>query len=457
MNAGTKFESPAGHTPRQRPKGRASLLPFGNPKHPELAASGGEFSLNLLAINLTRRCNLNCAHCYLDAKTLKDGSADELTTEEVCTLLDQASKCSDGAMVVLTGGEPLLRPDVEEIVRYGNNLDLTMVVGTNGTMLTKRRVESLKAAGVLGVGISVDSLDPEHHDGFRGAPGSWAKTMAGIENCRQQKLVFQIHFSITANNSAELDDIVEFSRMSGAKVLNLFFLICTGRGESISDISPARYETLLLEIIEAQRRYPDLIIRPRCAPHFKRIAHLQDPSSELNRISGREADGCIAGLHYCRIKPNGGITACPYIPDEVGNVRRQSFSTLWDSASMFKQLREPHLQGNCGVCEYQKLCGGCRARPLAQGGSLMDADPWCRYTPKGTTVIEPLADKVTGIDWSPEAKQRLSRIPGFVRKLVKKRAEAYVMELGEPKVTTEHLAVLSARRFGDAKPKRPGA
>ena len=456
MSAETEFESLAGHSPNRRQKGKASLLPFANRKYSEPAANGEDFGLNLLAINLTRRCNLNCAHCYLDAKTLKHGSADELNTAEVCTLLDQASQCSSGAMVVLTGGEPLLRRDVEDIVRHGKNLDLAMVVGTNGTMLTKPRVESLKSAGVLGVGISVDSLDPERHDNFRGASKSWARTMAGIENCRRQELVFQIHFSITADNADELVNIIEFSRMSGARVLNLFFLICTGRGESISDISPDRYESLLVEIIEAQKRYPDIIIRPRCAPHFKRIAYLQDSTSGLNRISGREADGCIAGLHYCRITPNGGVTACPYIPDEVGNIRDQDFSVLWDSAPMFRQLREPRLNGNCGICEYRKLCGGCRARSLAHGGSLMDTDPWCRYTPTGTTVIEPLPDKIAGIAWSPEAKKRLSRIPGFVRRLVKKRAEAYVFDLGESEVTTKHLTVLSAKRFGAAKTKRPG-
>ncbi len=419
--------------------------------------------LLLLAINLTRRCNLSCVHCYLDADTLLHSSDNELTTKEVCHLLDEVVTCGDGTMVVLTGGEPLVRRDLEQIIAHGTKLELAMVVGTNGMMLTERRVTSLKDSGLLGAGISVDSLDAEKHDNFRGQSGAWEKTMAGIEQCRRQQLSFQIHFTITDNNADELAAMIDFARSSGALVLNIFFLVCTGRGESFSNIQPERYERVLAEIIDAQSQYPDLIIRPRCAPHFKRIAFQKDPDSLLNRISGQEGDGCIAGTHYCRVTPEGGITACPYIDTEVGNIHQTSFTDSWKHAPDFLRLRKPKLNGRCGNCEYRQLCGGCRARPVAAGNDLMDTDPWCTYEPQGGGVIIPYnsADS-SKIHWSQQAEQRLGKIPRFLRKMIKKRAEAYVIELGEHEVTATHLSSLAARRFGNnmptkSRPRRPGA
>lgn len=412
--------------------------------------------LSLLAINLTQRCNMRCTHCYLDAGQLCDGSENELSALEVKAVLDQVASRNWGTMVVLTGGEPLLRHDLEEIVAHGTARGLAMVVGTNGMALTEKRVVSLKQAGVLGVGISLDSLDQAYHDEFRGLAGSWQKTMAGIEACRSHDLSFQLHFSITEANADELPAMIDFARASGARVLNAFFLVCTGRGESMSDISPLRYERVLSQIVSAQKEYADIIIRARCAPHFKRIAHQQNPDSNLNRISGQDGDGCIAGTRYCRITPEGGVTACPYIPDEEGNIRQQNFLDIWDNAPNFKRLRAPVLRGKCGQCEYSQLCGGCRARPVAFGHDLMDEDVLCVYVPKNGAVLQPLSDtEHRDICWSSEAEQRLSRIPSFVRKMVKKRAEAYVAELGENEVTTEHLAALSARRFGGNAPARP--
>jgi len=319
-------------------------------------------------------------------------------------------------------------------------------------MLTERRVESLQNAGLLGVGISVDSLDPEFHDGFRGLPGAWARTMAGIEVCRRTGLAFQIHFSVMQGNVHELPAMIEFCRTVGAKVLNVFFLVCTGRGESLSDITPERYERALGELIDAQAEVEDLIIRARCAPHFKRVAFERNPESRLNRIAGSEGDGCLAGTHYCRITPNGDVTACPYIPTAVGNVREHSFAELWATADDFQRLRHPTLGGTCGACEFRKLCGGCRARAIAAGHDLLDEDPWCGYTPQGGPVIEPLTEVGAHVTWSESAQRRLERIPAMLRPMVKKRAEAYVAELGEAAVTADHLAVLSARRFGGKPP-----
>ena len=415
--------------------------------------------LFIIAINLTRRCNLACAHCYMDAETREGGGDGELSTDEITNLLDEIASRSNETMVVLTGGEPLLRRDLEQLVAHGHSLGLSMVVGTNGVLLDEQRVQSLQAAGVMGMGISLDSLDPHSHDDFRGCPGSWEKTLAAIDQCKKHDLPFQVHFSVTEHNAHEVQSMIDFASASGAHVLNIFFLICTGRGESMSDITPARYEQVLKQLVEAQEQTRDLIIRARCAPHYKRVAYEHNPESPLTRAQGYEGGGCLAGIHYCRITPEGAVTACPYIPDEDGSIREQGFWEIWDNSPGFQQLRNPTLGGKCGKCEYRKLCGGCRARPLAMGGTIMDADPWCSHYPTGKPVIQPLVEhQNTTISWSAEAQQRLERVPGFLRKMVRKRAEAHVLELGENQVTSEHMATLAARRFGDNFPgKRPGA
>ncbi|OGS98538.1 MAG: pyrroloquinoline quinone biosynthesis protein PqqE [Gallionellales bacterium RIFCSPLOWO2_12_FULL_59_22] len=421
----------------------------------EVSRTGDASSLFLLAINLTNRCNLACAHCYMDAETMKHGDRNELTAEEVCSLLDDIAARSTETMVVLTGGEPMLRGDLEKLVAHGAGLGLAMVVGTNGVALTDKRVQSLKATGAMGAGISVDSLDPEKHDAFRGLPGAWEKTMQGIEACKRHGLPFQIHFSVTESNADEVPGMIDFARASGARVLNVFFLVCTGRGESMSDISPVTYERVLNQLVAAQEQSRDLLIRARCAPHYKRIAYQRNPASTLTRAAGYEGGGCLAGIHYCRVTPEGGVTACPYIPNEDGNIRDKKFWDIWDQSPTFQSLRKPKLQGKCGSCEFRKLCGGCRARPLAMGESLMDTDPWCVHVPEGAAVIEPLAEQSKKLAWSEEAEKRLSRVPSFLRKMVKSRAESYVQELGLDTVTEEHLAVLSARRFGSDGPPRP--
>jgi radical SAM protein with 4Fe4S-binding SPASM domain len=303
----------------------------------------------------------------------------------------------------------MMRGDLEKLVAHGAGCGLAMVVGTNGVALTDRRVQSLKAAGAMGAGISVDSLDPAKHDTFRGLPGAWEKTMQGIESCKRHGLPFQIHFSVTEHNAEEVPGMIDFARASGARVLNVFFLVCTGRGESMSDISPVTYERVLNQLVAAQEQSRDLLIRARCAPHYKRIAHQRNPASTLTRAAGYEGGGCLAGIHYCRITPEGGVTACPYIPDEEGNIRDKKFWDIWNQSPTFQSLRNPSLQGKCGSCEFRKLCGGCRARPLAMGDSLMDTDPWCVHVPEGSSSSRWSSNPK---NW-PGARRRRSACRGF--------------------------------------------
>ncbi|KAB2912032.1 MAG: radical SAM protein [Hyphomicrobiaceae bacterium] len=408
----------------------------------------------LVALNLTRRCNLACAHCYLDAGTRTAGGPGELRTEELTSLIGRIAALGRETMLVLTGGEPLLRPDLDAIARRASDLGLMVVVGTNGTLLDEPRVAALRAAGVHAVGISLDSLDPAYHDRFRRRQGAWQAATSGIDACRRGGLMFQIHFTVTDDNADDLDGMIDFARSAGAAVLNVFFLVCTGRGRSLSNISVATYEDVLRRLAEAARDETDLIVRARCAPHFKRLAREMRPPLPITLADGYEAGGCLAGRRYCRVTPEGEVTPCPYMEASAGSVRDRDFTELWRGAPLFAALRSPKLEGRCGRCEYARLCGGCRARPLARDGNLMGEDFLCGYQPAGGAVIEAATTPAAPLTWAADAEARLSHVPVAVRGFVRRRVETYARECGETTVTAAHLDVLARRRFASAHAAR---
>jgi radical SAM protein with 4Fe4S-binding SPASM domain len=152
------------------------------------------------------------------------------------------------------------------------------------------------------------------------------------------------------------------------------------------------------------------------------------------------------------VTPEGELTPCPYMEASAGSLRESDFAVLWRDAPLFARLRAPRLEGRCGACEYAKLCGGCRARPFARDGNLMGEDFLCGYQPGGGAIIEPLLAATGNFAWTPEAEARLQRVPPFVRRFVRRRAEDHAREVGASAVTAEHLHTLARRRFGDAGP-----
>ncbi len=408
----------------------------------------------LVALNLTERCNLSCEHCYLDAKVQREGAVDELQTDELKTVLMDIAAASPEAMIVLTGGEPLLRRDLEELATHASGLGLMVVVGTNGMLLTQERIISLQNAGVSGVGLSLDSLDSVHHDEFRGRKGAWQKTMASIDACVETEMPFQLHFSVTDETADEIDNMVAFARDSGAMVLNVFFMVCTGRGQKYSDISAEKYEMVLRRVANAAREEKRLMVRAKCAPHFKRIAIEMDPEWPITSAHGYDAGSCIAGTRYARVTQNGNVTPCPFMENSAGSVRESSFSEIWENAPTFKELRAPKLEGRCGACEFQKLCGGCRARPLARDGNMMGEDFLCGYQPTDAATIDLIGPGSGVLVWTTEAEEHIARVPGFVRRMVRRRAEDYVRGEGRAEVTSEDLSLLAKRRFGNAGPPK---
>jgi radical SAM protein with 4Fe4S-binding SPASM domain len=237
----------------------------------------------------------------------------------------------------------------------------------------------------------------------------------------------------------EIPEMIAFAAEQGATAFNLFFLVCTGRGQGITDISAAQYEAALLHLASAQQEYRGrMLVRARCAPHFQRIAHTNDASFAVATA------GCMAGTSYMRVTPEAGVTPCPYLPIEVGNLRSEALADIWQTAPLFTQLRQPKLTGRCGACEYEKLCGGCRARAYAASGDLMAEDPWCEYQPGQSEARAPVLEGVNPV-WSEEAYVRLERIPAALRPMVERGVLAYARSKGIDTITPELMQEMRTR------------
>ena len=416
------------------------------------------FVPHVVAWNLTRRCNLECAHYYIAAGPHESATA-ELDTATCLGIVDQLLAVSPAPMLILSGGEPLLREDLTEIARYASEKGATVVVGTNGTLLSDERIAALKQAGVRGVAVSVDSLRPTYHDNFRHGRGSLADTQRALARLAQQRLDFIIQTTVTKGNRAELAALVEWSAAQGAVSFNCYFLVSTGRGASLTDLAPRDYEAVLADLARWQREYRGrMLVRAKCAPHFMRHVHQTDPDSPVLNYETR----CPCGTQYCRITPDGKLTPCPYLPEVAGDLRTHSFADVWRSAPLFRRLREGALGGKCGACEYRKLCGGCRARAFALEGDVLAADPSCAYEPAGDTApIERQRELAYGdgftpaLVWAEAARARMDRIPSFVRGVVMQRVEDFARRQGRREITLELLAEVRSAMPIDFSKKRP--
>ncbi|MBF0370739.1 MAG: radical SAM protein [Magnetococcales bacterium] len=401
----------------------------------------------LISWNLTRRCNLKCEHCYLDADEL-DGGRGDLDTDQALLIVDRLAHYCPGAMLILTGGEPLLRQDFETIAQAASDKGMAVVVGSNGTLLTGERIQRLLDIGVQGMGVSLDAIDPQSHDRFRGVSGSWQRTMDGVAQMQRLGMPFQMQFTVTRENQADIPKLVELAHQTGAQAANVFFLVCTGRGQEMSDITPQEYEKMLGWLARAEREYADkIMVRARCAPHFLRVAAQSDPDSPMVRGA---TSGCIAGSGYFRITPEGDVTPCPYMPTPVGNLVNDDLAPLWEGSGLFQSLRQPVYHGKCGDCSHREICGGCRARALAATGDVMGEDPWCDYQPDSEEAEAAGRELPEGGDpvWGVEAEARLAKVPVFLRGMVKGGVERYARKKGIVQITPELMIEMRSRVGG---------
>ncbi|NMB77758.1 MAG: radical SAM protein [Methanomicrobiales archaeon] len=346
----------------------------------------------IISWNVTLRCPLACSHCYVDAGGRE--AARVLSTGEAIRVLDGINK-TGSPVVVLSGGEPLMRDDLDEIARYGTKLGLRMVLGTSGYFLNPGRAEQLKASGIRAAAISLDAATPQEHDALRGVSGSWERAVRAIRSCRDAGIAVQINMTSLRPDAGDVESVVRLGKELGVRDYQVFFPVPTGRARDTPPVSPQAYEEVIKKVLLAHRD-GDVNLRPTCAPQFRRIA------TELGITNPAWGRGCIAGITYCRIYANGDVTPCPYLPVTAGNVRDMPFDEIWNTSPLFGALRDPgRLTGKCGRCDYRDLCGGCRARayhgggkagprwcdgleqPVAGSADICGEDPWCTYEPGG--------------------------------------------------------------------------
>ncbi len=383
----------------------------------------------LVSWNTTQRCNLRCGHCYLAAGK---AAPDELTLAEGRRLIDDLAAAGT-RMLILTGGEPLLRRDLGELVAHAAARGLLPVLGTNGMLLTPDKVQHLRQRGLAGAAISLDSIDPAQHDRFRGVVGAWAGAVRGLRACVTHEVPVLVQTTVLPWNYGEIEALIELAEAESAMGFTLYFLVCTGRGESLSDISPEQYESALGVLVDAQARHPRLTIRARCAPQVARVAAERESALVASA-------GCPAARQYCRITPEGHVTPCPYLPLTAGAVRERPFLEIWQSSPILARLRDVAPGGRCGTCDFRGLCGGCRARAFALSGDVSGEDPWCAYSPSPVPAETP--DQSLG--WNEEANERLERIPPFVRERVRVAVERAALRDGVVEITVDELTATLA-------------
>ena len=283
----------------------------------------------IVSWNTTNACNMYCDHCYRDAGCKAE---EELSTAEAKTLLEQIARAGFKIMI-FSGGEPLMRPDIVELVAYAASLGLRPVFGTNGTLITLEMAQKLKAAGAMGMGISLDSMDREKHNAFRKFPGAWEGAVQGMRNCRAAGLPFQIHTTVMEWNNHELEALTDFAVAEGAVAHHFFFLVPTGRAKTIEaeSLRAEAYEDTLTRIMKKQQEV-DIELKPTCAPQFLRIAAQMGMKTRFRR-------GCLAGTAYCIISPRGKVQPCAYLNMELGDVRQTPFDEIWKNSEVLNKLR----------------------------------------------------------------------------------------------------------------------
>ena len=319
----------------------------------------------------TNRCNLKCAHCYQDAD---EATGLELTTEEAECMIDEIADAGFKVMI-FSGGEPLMRSDIFQLVAHARSKGLRPVFGTNGTLIDVPTAQRLKEAGACAMGISIDSLDRARHDEFRGVEGAFEQTLAWLEACKSVGLPFQIHTTVMDWNKDEVCSITDFAQSLGAIGHFIFFLVPVGRAEGLREtmLAAQENEELLTQIMRKSAEV-DIAVKPTCAPQFTRIARQLGVATPYER-------GCIAGLSYCVVGSEGIVRPCAYMTQSAGDVRELGFKRIWEESPLFKTLRTEAYSGACGSCDYKGGCGGCRARAAGyHAGDVLAQDDCCAHS-----------------------------------------------------------------------------
>ncbi len=359
------------------------------PHQPKMTGHGDEKdgipALRLVAWETTRNCNLNCVHCRAAATC--GPYEGELDTQAAFALLDQIAEVAK-PIIILTGGEPLLRDDIFDIAKYGHDKGMRMVMAPNGTLVDQEMAKKMAASGIQRISVSLDGSTAASHDTFRGVEGAYAGALQGIQNAKDAGIEFQINTTITKSNLDQIPKILSLAESLGAVAHHIFLLVPTGRGKYIVDqeINAKEYEKTLNWFYD-QRDKTSLQLKATCAPHYYRILRQrarEDGETVTFESHGLDAvtRGCLAGTGFCFISHRGIVQPCGFLDLNCGDVTKTSFSEIWKNSDHFKKLRDfGALEDKCGYCEYRKVCGGCRARAYEATGNYMAEEPLCQYKP----------------------------------------------------------------------------
>ncbi len=342
--------------------------------------------LRLVFWETTAACNLACKHCR---RLEMDATRDELTTAEAKAMIDGIAQVGK-PILVFSGGEPLMRPDLWELIAHARTAGLTLALATNGTKIDDATAKRIAEAGIARVSISLDGADAATHDAFRGQVGSFEAALAGQARLHAHGVSTQINCTVAQHNRYQLPALRERCIAIKAEALHLFVVVPVGCGVELTDnqrLSADEVESVLGWLAQ-QADDKRLFVKATCAPQFARIARQQGKMKALREHAlGNRAGinattrGCLAGSAVCFVSAKGEVFPCGYLPVTCGNLRSQTFPEVWTSSSVFADLRDPKLlEGACGDCSFSSTCGGCRARAFAITGNYLAEEPDCAYS-----------------------------------------------------------------------------
>jgi radical SAM protein with 4Fe4S-binding SPASM domain len=328
---------------------------------------------------MTTACNLNCIHCHASGGRR---SPDELTTHEARDLIDQLAEVSEFRMMAYTGGEPLMRDDLFELLAYSHSLGFANTMATNATLIDDAVARRLRRHGLVIAAVSLDGFDANTHDYVRGQPGAFERALRGMRSLREAGILLHVNITAMTYNLDQIQPLMALVDELQTGIVLMYQLIPVGRGRDVekATLDLSANERLIRFMARAQRQTRAImepVGGPQYWPFLLQRAGIR--SGPLLRLAELVFHGCSAGRGFVYVKPNGDVWPCPFIEINCGNVRERPFTTIWKSSPVFEDLRnrETRLHGRCGDCTYRRLCGGCRGRSMALTGDYLSEDPSC--------------------------------------------------------------------------------
>jgi len=360
--------------------------------------SGPMRILRLLFWESTIRCNLTCAHCR---RIESDEQAHrDMSTAQAKDLIGQLAQLGATQpmmpVLVFSGGEPLCREDLFELIGQARSSGITPALATNGTLIDSAIADKVRGSGVARVSVSLDGATAKVHDRLRQLDGSFDRAVEGIGHLRDKKVPFQINTTLTKHNAGQLEEVYELAKSLGAVAVHIFMLVPVGCGQSLAEtdmLSPEQYEQKMIETCKLDGR-GELQMKVTCGPHYERVIRQEGlhksrahEAKGSNAVPGRgghggASKGCLAGLGVLFVGHQGDVFPCGYLPVNCGSVLKDRLSDIWNNNENLARMRDTdELEGKCGVCGYRSVCGGCRGRAYGATGNYMAEEPFCAYVP----------------------------------------------------------------------------